>query len=369
MAPTLEKTVSTRALAEARPIATTRFSVIVPVYNGRRDLEACLQALRELEQPACEVLVIDDASEEPLEDLVRAAGFHYQRLPQRSGPSFARNRGAERARGEFLVFIDADVCVHKNTLTAFRRAFERVPAPDAVIGSYDEAPADPGFVSQYKNLLHHNVHMSSAGPIGTFWSGCGAIRRELFLEVGGFDEQRYTRPAIEDLELGTWLSRAGHTIVLDPEVRCKHLKHWSLWNMIRTDVVCRGIPWVRLALRSGGFDDTLNTRWDHRLSLVLVHLIVLCLAFCWLWTPLALVAGVCGLTVLFLQRDLYGEFLRLRGLGFALRALPLHWLYFLYGGLCVTVGGALHLRDRWSGGGEAASALRPRTAQALEQVS
>lgn len=349
MSPTLERTVP---LPAVKPEAKVWFSVIVPVHNGRRDLEACLRALQNMDEPACEVLVIDDASDEPLEEVVRAAGFRYQRLARRSGPSFARNRGAEQARGEYLVFIDADVCVHSDTLSAFRRAFAREPSPDAVIGTYDEAPADPGFVSQYKNLLHHNVHMNSAGPIGTFWSGCGAMRRSLFLEVGGFDEQRYTRPAIEDLELGTFLSRSGHTIVLDPEVRCKHLKHWSLYSLIRTDVICRGIPWVRLALCSGGFDDTLNTRWTHRLTLVLVYLFALCLALCWLWTPLALIAAGCGLAVLVLQRDLYGELLRLRGVGFALRALPLHWLYFLYGGLCVIVGVSLHLRDSWWGGVE-----------------
>ena len=74
------------------------------------------------------------------------------------------------------------------TLTRIRDRFESEPDLDALIGSYDDEPAAPGFVSQYKNLLQHYVHQHGRKEATTFWSGCGAIRRELFLAIGGFDE-------------------------------------------------------------------------------------------------------------------------------------------------------------------------------------
>ncbi len=336
-----------------------KLTVIVPVYNGGDDLRHCLAALAASRDAQFELIVVDDASTEPVAPAVARHGFRYMRLEVQSGPAFARNRGAEVAEGEVLVFVDADVCVHPDTLARFAAAFAAEPAPDAVIGSYDENPADPGLVSQYKNLLHHHVHHASAGPIATFWSGCGAIRRELFLEVGGFDEQRYKRPAIEDLELGTWLSRSGHRIVLDPTVLCQHRKRWTLWSMVHTDVFHRGIPWVRLALRGGGFPNTLNTSWKHRLTLVLVYLGLLGLG-AGIFLPLALLLAVaCGGLALGLQHDIVARFVRLRGPLFALRAVPLHGLYFVYGGACVLGGAAMHLVDRVRGRVRADEGTRP----------
>ena len=79
--------------------------------------------------------------------------------------------------GQYLVFIDADVCVHQDTLVRFAERFTADPMLDAVMGSYDDAPAASNFLSQYKNLFHHYVHQTGDGEIRTFWSGCGAIRR------------------------------------------------------------------------------------------------------------------------------------------------------------------------------------------------
>src|SRR5262249_9568924 len=149
-----------------------------------------------------DVLVVDDGSDVPVEELVTGRGFKYTRINGPSGPAAARNHGVEMAQGRYVVFIDADVCVHRDTLARFAKTFAEDETIDAIIGSYDEAPAHPGFISQYKNLFHHYVHQVSTGDIRTFWTGCGAIRRDLFLSFKGFDEKLYPRPAIEDIELG-----------------------------------------------------------------------------------------------------------------------------------------------------------------------
>jgi hypothetical protein len=78
------------------------------------------------------------------------------------------------------------------------KAFEDDPALAAVFGSYDRRPRAPGLVSQYRNLLHHYTHQIGNPEAGTFWSGCGAIRRSVFVGVGGFDAARFPRPSIED---------------------------------------------------------------------------------------------------------------------------------------------------------------------------
>jgi glycosyltransferase involved in cell wall biosynthesis len=320
--------------------------VIVPVYNSRAELEQCLAALANSEFDDFEVLVVDDGSTEPVKPLVDEHGFGYMRIDGPGGPARARNRGVAQVRSRFVAFIDADVCVHPDTLALFADVFARDPAVDAVIGSYDEAPAYPSFISQYKNLFHHYVHQNNYGQIQTFWSGCGAMKRDLFLAFGGFDEKRYRRPAIEDIELGTWMSAEGYRIILDGRIKAKHLKRWTLWNLLKTDIFDRGVPWTRLMLRAGSLVSTLNVTPVQRLSVALVYLALAALATA-VFFPLALVvAAALAVTVTLLNLDFYRFYLKRQGLLFTLRVLPMHWLYFLYCGFSAVWGTLLHYLER-----------------------
>ncbi len=324
-------------------------SVVVPVYNSTADLQHCLAAIASSDFKDFEVLVVDDGSTEPVKPLVDFHGFSYLRIKGPGGPARARNRGVARVKGRYVVFVDADVCVHTDTLTRFAEAFASDTTIDAVIGSYDDAPAKRNFLSQYKNLFHHYVHQQSDGRIGTFWSGCGAIRRELFLTVGGFDEQRYRRPAIEDIELGTWLNAAGYKIVLNREIKGKHLKRWTLRNLLKTDVFDRGVPWTRLMLRAGAIVNTLNVKPVQRLSVALAYMTVLALIAAVWWPLLLLVATALFLAVTILNLDFYRFFLKRSRVWFTLRVVPLHWLYFWYCGFCVFWGTLLHFLEKNSG--------------------
>lgn len=317
-------------------------SVIVPVYNSRAELERCLAALAKSRCDNFEVLVVDDGSTVPVGSLADERGFGYMRIEGPGGPARARNRGVENARGAYVVFIDADVCVHPDTLALFAEAFARDPTVDAVIGSYDDAPAYPGFISQYKNLFHHYVHQNNHGQVQTFWSGCGAMKRDLFLAFGGFDEKRYRRPAIEDIELGTWMSAAGHRIVLDGRIKAKHLKRWTLWNLLKTDIFDRGIPWTRLMLRARSVASKLNVTPAQRLSVALVYLTLLTLLAAIVWPKALLAAAAPALSVTLLNLDFYRFYLKRQGFWFTLRVAPMHWLYFLYCGFSAAWGTLLH---------------------------
>ncbi len=138
---------------------------------------------------------------------------------------------------------------------------------EAVFGCYDDAPAAPGLVSQYRNLQHHFVHLTNAGPASTFWAGCGAVLQKVFKDVGGFSED-FRHPSVEDIELGMRLTSAGHRIVLDANLRGKHLKSWSLPGMWVNDFQCRAVPWSRLILAGGAMPAGLNTGWASRLAVV-----------------------------------------------------------------------------------------------------
>src|SRR5690554_67983 len=200
-----------------------RVSVVIPVRNDPGNLRLCLEALRRSTLTDIEILVIDDASTDGTPGVAASMGARVHRLPRCGGPAIARNRGAELADGGIVLFLDADVCVHPDTIETFLKTFDDQPDVAAVFGSYDTTPGSPALIAQYKNLFHHFVHQNAAAEAGTFWSGCGAVRREIFLAMGGFDHKRYDRPCIEDIDLGMRLKRAGHRIVLNKAMQATHL--------------------------------------------------------------------------------------------------------------------------------------------------
>lgn len=320
-------------------------AVIVPVYNSAAKLEQCLTALMTSTLKGIDVLVVDDGSTEPIQPLVERFGFRYLRIDRPGGPGRARNRGVQNTTAHIVIFVDADVCIHADTMERFVKAFEQDGELAAVFGSYDDDPTERGLLSQYRNLLHHYTHCRSAGPIPSFWAGCGAIRREIFLEYGGFDEERYRRPAIEDIELGTWMAADGRRIILDPSAQCKHLKRWTFGSIIRTDILQRGIPWIDLIQRSRKAVRTLNINRSQQLSVALVAIAGL-LALLSVWRPQWLFGvAAAALAVTLLNLDFYRYLASKRGLLFAVRSAPLHWLYFVCCGVSVVLGRLQHCRQ------------------------
>jgi len=326
-----------------------RLSVIIPAHDGAELLEDCLTALDQADCRDYECIVVDDASQQDIRSVSARHGARYLRLEQQRGPAAARNRGAAEARGDILVFFDVDVCAHRDTLSQLEGHLQQHPACSAVIGSYDDSPRDPHLVSQFKNLLHHYVHQSSRAEAWTFWTGCGAIRRQAFVASGGFDES-YTRPSIEDIEFGGRLCRAGQRIDLAAHIQVTHLKRWTLTNLIRTDVLDRGVPWLLLMWRQGTMPSDLNLQRSHRASVVLAWLFgalaLAGIAFAdvrWLAVLLAITAAA---LLLLLNRRVYLFFARKRGLRFACAAVGLHWLYYAYSGLAVAIALPVHLRTQ-----------------------
>jgi GT2 family glycosyltransferase len=329
-----------------------RFSFIVPFHRDLRSLARCLAAL---DGRPCdsEVIVVCDGARDNCDALAAAHRARVVETPRRSGPAVARNLGAAAACGSILVFVDADVVVSRSTLVLMARAFAKRPGAAAIFGAYDDRPADPGFMSQYKNLSHAFVHRTSAAQARTFWAGFGAVRREAFAAVGGFDE-RFDRPSVEDIDLGYRLTHAGYDVVLDPALTVCHLKRWTLRSAIASDVLDRGIPWTQLILRYGAMADDLNLRTAYRWSIVLAYVAIVFGALAGFDVRFAagVLAALLALTLLNLRY--YGFFFRARGAGFAARAWLLHLVHHLYNGVSfvaglVLYGAARYLRLRLPG--------------------
>ena len=330
---------------------TPFLSVIVPAYQGEQVLPRVLEAIRasDLPREQWELIVVDDASTDATAQV--AARYADRVLSLRGhphGPGYARNRGVEASGGEWVVFIDADVVVHTDTLRLIAAVARLEPSVDAVFGAYDDAPPAPQFISQYRNLLHRYTHQVGAGDAETFWAGCGTVRKRAFVAVGGFDEARYPRPQIEDIELGYRLRDQGGRILLRPEIQGAHLKRWTWRGSVRTDLFDRGVPWVRLLLERGGLSEraSLNVKRGEQVKTAVVGVaLLLAAAALVLWRWDALIASLVLLSaVAFSNRRQVAWFARVRGPLFALATVPMNLWYYLVSGTCVVLGYAQHFR-------------------------
>ncbi len=310
--------------------AAIRLSIVVPAYNSPRQLAECLAALRADAPADAELIVVDDASTDETPDVAKAAGARVLRLARNAGPGAARNHGAERAAGAVLLFVDADVVVAPGAVNRVAAAFAGDPDLAACFGSYDDRPRAPGLVSRYRNLLHHFVHQDGNAEAATFWAGLGAVRRTIFLEVGGFDAIRFPRPSIEDIELGYRLRRAGHRIRLDKGLQGTHLKRWGLASMVRTDVTCRALPWARLILETANAPADLNLRGAQRLSAALALLALAAAVLAPLRPALVALTAAALVGVAVINRRFYALLWRRGGGPLAAAGFGLHLLYFLY---------------------------------------
>lgn len=170
-------------------------SVVIPTLNEERHIGSLLSDLDQQSEPPLEVLVVDGGSEDRTADIVRSGEWHEgnsgPRCPVRlyspgRGVPLQRNYGGRLARGEIVVFFDADVRIRPKFLAAMRKNFVRrgleIATPLYM----------PGNSTIVINLVHVVVNimfafLSRKNPSGS--GQCIAIRRDVFSDSGGFDER------------------------------------------------------------------------------------------------------------------------------------------------------------------------------------
>lgn len=314
-------------------VASHRIAVIVPSYNAANLLPRVLAPLRAMleRHEIASITVVDDCSTDSTRALFAALpDVRYLRTPQNGGPGVARNLAAQSTEADYLWFVDSDVIVAPDAARVLHESLRRF-GPAAVMGSYDDAPDARNFLSQYKNLVHHYYHQAGRAEASTFWAGCGAVRRDVFLQVGGFDVKRFRHPSVEDIELGYRIRDAGGRIRLERALQGRHLKRWRLGNLLHTEIFRRAAPWAQLMLERRSLTNDLNVSRTERVRAAITGAVV--------GSTAAWAAGVAsgswpaGLALLCLASNLrLTRFFSIRrGPVFAARAFSYHQLYYLYG--------------------------------------
>jgi len=175
-------------------------------------LAICLRSIEpQLEAYPTEVIVSDDGRDAQLATEI-ASRFPFARYfvgPAR-GPAANRNHGARQAKGEWLVFCDDDCRPEEGWIQAFASAAQSVNSPVLEGKTIADRP---------RERLDEEAPINETG--GYLWSCNFAIRRELFEDIGGFDED-FPYAAMEDVDLKTRLVQDGHSIAFVEAAVCVH---------------------------------------------------------------------------------------------------------------------------------------------------
>jgi GT2 family glycosyltransferase len=232
----------------------SRISVIIPTHNGANTLARCLQALKSSSLSPYEIIVVDDASSDDSSDVATRLNCRVIRSAENIGAARAKNVGAQSAIGEILFFTDDDVMVAPDALECAANDFADAGVA-GVVGLFTTEMPFADFASNYKNLwMRFTYERVPRANIGLFYTSAAAIRRDIFVQLGGFDENYRGASIGEDTEFGQRVWGAGHNIFLDPRVRVTHAKHYTLARVLATDWLrARALTLMRLRKRGQPF--------------------------------------------------------------------------------------------------------------------
>lgn len=327
--------------------------VVVPAFRATSTLPACLKAITaSVGIEDYQIFVVDDGENGDLETLLAPYPVTIIRTGGSGSAAIARNRGAEGATDDILVFIDADVEVEPD---AIRRIIAPIRADlaEATVGNYSSEISGMRFAQGYKQLYLSRVYSRHSSFIRNhFWSALAAVRSAVFFRLGGF-EARFRGACNEDTELGQRLTQAGSRILAVPEAKARNLKPYDLCSLVRNDLR-KGISTVELFL--GKAVSLTDNRHSSARDIAAVGLSgpMSCLLAALLgpWsssTPLAALLSCVTLLYCWARWDLLVTFGK-AGHGFLLRAIPLMYLLDLVRVVCLTTGVLLlvagHLRGR-----------------------
>ena len=307
-------------------------SVIVTACDSVSTLASALRAIRtsSLPRDAYELIVVDDASSDASVFIAsRYADTVVKLTGERCGPAYARNRGAELARGQLIAFIDSDVVVRKDTLSTMVATLADRPDLNAISASHDETPGSTNFVSLYWNLLLRFGEERHGAHCAQFASGCGMIRREAFLSSGMFDEWRFATGCLESAELGVRLRHTGNGLLLSRDLKVSYLTRWNMSKVCRevwrrSRILARSLGYVRM---SSAVPSEVVFTLTRSLSPVLALLATLTLAAAFFPAPSVLLkTGLVFGGLLLTNVPLMRFYAETRGLGFAIAVAPLHSL-------------------------------------------
>lgn len=250
-----------------------KLSIITPSYNGQEYIKNYLDSLIKNLPSDSEIIIVDNGSADKTKEIISEAFLRIKKYQQiqliensfNKGFGAANNQGAKVAKGEYLIFINQDITVEKNSIQQLL--------------DYANAHPEVGIVAP--KLINPNGHVQeSVTHLPTLWRAFGEfvlnqkhaytqyvpqtdqpiaveavygavilIKKELFEEIGGWDKRYFVY--YEDLELCRQVAKRGFKVVYLPNVEFKHLLGASQKKVEAMPFGVRTLSWFVPIKKSG----------------------------------------------------------------------------------------------------------------------
>lgn len=231
---------------------TPFISVIIPVKNESKTIEASVKSVLSLDYPSFELVVVNDGSTDStsvlLQQFVNDSRLKVFENPVSLGPSSSRNSAVSGAAGEYIAFTDGDCIVDKNWLNELVKGFEAPPVGSdlekiAAVGGIQLSPGDEsafgkishnymaavGFVTDYMKKAYASgdpgIELISHNP------SCNVLyRKKLLIDFGGFCTDLWPG---EDVDLDHRLLLRGYKLLVNPKAVVYHYRSDSMQGFCR----------------------------------------------------------------------------------------------------------------------------------------
>jgi len=304
-------------------------SIVIPAYRAAGVLPRLLDSIFATKGFSdFEVIVVDDASPD---ETARVAELYQQkvkvlRLKRNSGPARARNEGVKIAKGKVVLFLDADVVCYPDTVARVAKRFLKDKDLTAITGVWVRPRKTADFFPNYKALRDWSYWINERDQKGYFYlfsTRVAAIKRDVFLRLGGFD-QRYRRADIEDIEF-TYRIASRYAVIFDEKIRVKH--EFEGFAPVARKYFRRSFYWSLLFAERRKFSPVAMTAKETITGAAAVLNLPLAIGGIF-WRPFLLGAAVCLLLTLWGNRKFLVYVFREEGFVFAFKSFWTSWLLY-----------------------------------------
>jgi glycosyltransferase involved in cell wall biosynthesis len=288
------------------------------------------------------VLVIDDGSKDNSLHIANSFPCKIFKLNDNQGAAVARNVGAKNAHGDTLLFIDSDIVIKVDTLNLFVESLKKYPA---VFGIYTQKPGTDGLLSLYQNFYAHKSIKETREITSMFYSYCAAIKKEIFDQVGGFDES-WVRATFEDVEFGMRITERGHQVSLNKNIEVTHFTNYTVKPFIKNyfykslDLSKLMFNKKRLTLNNEGW-----TNYKNFISFLAGLLIIPCTLALYVRTGFIVPLLACVILFIALNFDFYTFILKEKPMGL-LPAFLVNFMVQIISACGIIAGQAIHFKEK-----------------------
>lgn len=206
-------------------------SILIPTFNSEQSISKTLESVQRLDYPNKEVIIVNDSMDRTPE-IARSYGASVIQNNSRMGKGAALNKAAEASNGEFLLILDADTTLSKDTLTRLVQSYnvyDDMGSRIGVVAPRYAARNSKNFIARLSDM-EQKLHQSllkiqmNLGSILSIRGSCLLIDRQAFDDVGGFSST-----LLEDGDFTAKVIKAGYKIKYEPSalVEINEPETWS----------------------------------------------------------------------------------------------------------------------------------------------